>query len=251
MLLRRKTLTSQVIDYAVGLIKSGSAKPGDRLPTETELTQTLGVSRTCVREAMKSLESMGLIEIRQRVGATVLQPSASNLLNAEQFSLAVLSQQTGDLLEFRMIMEVGLASLAAEKATDEDLVAMRAALDRYREEMAVHSVDCNTDMSFHTALAAASRNPFAVMVWQMLSDRLAKVLERTSNLPHVCDQTLEDHEMIYRAVKSRNPRRARQAMRTHLENAERTWRIALQDSGGNHPGKASKTSADTPAAIPR
>ena len=100
MLLRRKTLTSQVIDYAVGLIKSGSAKPGDRLPTETELTQTLGVSRTCVREAMKSLESMGLIEIRQRVGATVLQPSASNLLNAEQFSLAVLSQQSGDLLEY-------------------------------------------------------------------------------------------------------------------------------------------------------
>jgi GntR family transcriptional repressor for pyruvate dehydrogenase complex len=183
------------------MIKSGTVKPGGRLPTETDLTKTLGVSRTCVREAMKSLESLGLVEIRQRVGATLLQPSPSKLLNAEQFSLAVHSQPTDDLIEFRKIMEVGLASLAAEKAEEEDLAAMRAALDRYRAEMANEHVDCYTDMSFHTALAAASKNTIAVMVWQMLSERLAQVLERTSAVPHIWEQTLEDHEKIYQAVQ--------------------------------------------------
>jgi GntR family transcriptional repressor for pyruvate dehydrogenase complex len=225
-LLKRKTLTSQVIDYVVGLIKSGQVKPGERLPTEFDLTQTLGVSRTCVREAIKSLESLGLVSVRQRVGAIVLEPSSSNLLNAEQFSIALQSQQTNDLLEFRKIMEVGLASLAAEKAEESDLDLMKSALDRYREEMAATAVDCATDMSFHAALAQASKNPIAELVWQMLSTRLAETLSRTSELPNVCHDTLRDHEKIYRAVKSRDPRKAREAMRTHLENASRTWRIA-------------------------
>src|SRR5690348_13585465 len=88
-LLKRKTLTSQAIDYVIGLIKNGEVKPGERLPTEAELTAKLGISRTCVREAIKSLESLGLISVRQRIGATVLEPSLSNLLNAEQFSLAI------------------------------------------------------------------------------------------------------------------------------------------------------------------
>lgn len=250
-MLRRKTLTSQVVDYILALIKNGDVKPGDRLPTETELTQTLGISRTCVREAMKSLESLGLVSIRQRIGATVLEPSPSSLLNSEHLSLMVQSHQAEDLLEFRKIIEVGLASLAAEKARDEDIAALRAALDKYRAELAGEGVDCNTDMSFHTALAVASRNTMATMVWQMLSERLAQVLQRTISVPNVCEETLKDHEVIFRAVKSRNPRKAREAMRAHLENAERNWRIAFRSTRDDHSGAASRTSAKTPTAIPK
>lgn len=228
-MLQRKTLTSQVSDYVMGLIRTGTVKPGQQVPTETELTKTLGVSRTCVREAMKSLQSMGLVEIRQRIGATVLAPSSSNLLNTENFLLAVQTQKMDDLLEFRRIMEVGLASLAAEKAELKDIEAMRNALDKYRAEMGAQSVDCSTDMSFHIALAAASKNPIAVMVWQMLSENLAQVLEQTSSLPHICDQTLSDHEEIYEAVKNRDALQAREAMRAHLDNAERHWHLALQN----------------------
>jgi len=250
-LLRRKTLTSQVIDYILGLIKNGDVKPGERLPTETELTQTLGVSRTCVREAMKSLESLRLVSIRQRVGAIVLQPSPSSLLNGEHFSLFVQSQQAQELLEFRKIIEVGLASLAAEKAGEEDLVAMRGALDKYRAELAGRRVNCKTDISFHAALAAASRNTIAVVVWQMLSERLAQVLERTISVPNVCEETLQDHENIFLAVKSRNPRKAREAMRAHLENAERNWRVVFRAMGDSHSGTANRTSAQAPTAIPK
>ena len=224
-MLRRQTLTSQVVDYVLDLIKSGKVKTGEQLPTEKQLTETLGVSRTCVREAMKSLESLRLVSIRPRIGAIIQEPSPLNLLHAEHFSAAMHEQQTDVLLEFRRIMEVGLASLAAEKADELDLGAMAAALDSYHAEVQRHQIDCCTDMSFHAALAKASKNPIAEMVWQMISSHLAPRLERTVVLPNVAAETLADHKKILQAVRSGSPTRARAAMRRHLDNADRVWRI--------------------------
>jgi GntR family transcriptional regulator, transcriptional repressor for pyruvate dehydrogenase complex len=227
-LIRRQTLTSQVVDYVVNLIKSGKVRPGQKLPTESQLVESLGVSRTCVREAMKSLESLRIVRIRPRVGATVLEPSPADLLHAEHFSIAMQKQQTDVLLEFRMIMEVGLASLAAEKRTEADLNAMSEALEKYRRELDSNQVDCITDMAFHSTLAYAAKNPIAVMVWQMLSSRLSEILRRTIVLPSVPEQSYRDHVKIFRAIKQGSARKAGHAMRAHLEDADRIWRLALQ-----------------------
>ncbi len=240
-MLRRQTLTSQVVDYVLDLIKSGKVKAGEKLPTEEQLTQTLGVSRTCVREAMKSLESLRVVRIRPRIGATVLEPSPLNLLHAEHFSIAMQQQKTDVLLEFRKIMEVGLASLAAEKADPSDLAAMSAALDSYRKEVEEKQIDCCTDMSFHAALAKASKNPIAELVWQMISSHLAPMLERTVEIPNVADETLRDHQKIFQAIRSGNARKAREAMRLHLENADRVWRIAAtEDHRNSSPARSSR-----------
>lgn len=230
-MLRRQTLTSQVVDYVLNLIKSGEVDAGQKLPTESQLIETLGVSRTCVREAMKSLESLQIVRIRPRVGATVLEPSPAALLNAEHFSIAMQKQQTDVLLEFRMILEVGLASLAAEKRTENDLAEMSNALEKFRGEMDSNQADCCTDLSFHSALAAASKNPIAVMVWQMLSSRLAQILTHTVVLPNVPEESYRDHVKIFQTIKEGNPSKARRAMRLHLENADRIWRLANQTSG--------------------
>ncbi len=251
-MIRRKTLTSQVIDYVVDLIKTNKVKPGERLPTENELTQTLGVSRTCVREAIKSLETLGLISVRQRIGATLLQPSASNLLHAEYLSAAIQRHQTDSLLEFRRILEVGLASLAAEKATDADIEAMQTALEKYQTEVEQKHADCSTDLSFHTAMVRAAKNPFAATVWQTISTRLTEVLARATDLPTVPEQTLGDHQRILRAIRSRNPKKAREAMRAHLENAERIWSIALQDQqDAEAQGNARKPKSSVAVTVPK
>ena len=231
-MLRRQTLTTQVIDYALGVIRSGRVKPGEKLPTEQQLTETLGVSRTCVREAMKSLESLGLIRVGPRVGAVVLEPSPVSMLMAQQLAAEVEDKQPDVLLEFRMIVEVGLASLAAERADADDLAALEGALRVYRRELEQRrSVDCHTDMSFHAALAAASKNRLGQAVWRMISARLGEVLERNAAVPNVYPNTLRDHEAIFAAVKARNPRRARKAMRKHLENADRVSRLASYETG--------------------
>jgi GntR family transcriptional repressor for pyruvate dehydrogenase complex len=249
-LLQRRTLTSQVIDYVLDLIKSDQVRPGQKLPTEKELTATLGVSRTCVREAMKSLESLRLIRIRPKVGSIVLEPSPTALINAEHFSTAVQQQQVDTLLEFRKIIEVGLASLAAEKGDENDMRAMEKALDEYKQELEAGQVRVPTDLSFHSALAAASKNPLAIVVWQMISAPLAEALHRAIQVPHVGEETFRDHLKIYQAIKARNPKRARAVMRAHLDTAERIWRIAKAGSDGAH-GSDSSTSAIEPSTIPR
>ncbi|HZT32378.1 MAG TPA: FCD domain-containing protein [Bryobacteraceae bacterium] len=246
-MIRRRTLTSQVIDHILEQIKSGQVKAGERLPTEKQLTATLQVSRTCVREAMKSLESLGLVRIRPRVGAIVQEPTPASILSAEEFSQDIQQERTDRLLEFRMIVEVGLASLAAERADTRDLAAMESALERYRKEMqTANAVDCRTDLAFHAALAAASKNPLGQSVWRMISARLAEVLERNSTVPDVYPNTLRDHLRIFRAVKERDPRKARLAMQEHLENADRVTRVALCESQDGSGPRAARL----PKALP-
>ena len=140
-LIRRQTITAQVITHILGLIKRGEVKPGERLPTEKQLTEQLSVSRTCVREAIKSLQSLQLISVRPKIGAVVLEPSPVALINAEYLSTSAFMQQADSLIEFRKVLELGLVALAAEKATEADWLAMRGVL---AEQEAALSLDRST-----------------------------------------------------------------------------------------------------------
>lgn len=242
-MLQRQTLTSQTINYVLDLIKSRTVKPGEQLPTEKQLTQALGVSRSCVREAMKSLESLGLVRIRPRIGATVLEPSTTALHSAEQFSISLLTLGTDVLLEFRKILEVGVASLAAERADDNDLSSLRLLLDTYEQRLHENQVDCLADLSFHAALATATKNHIVINAWQMTSSRLKDVYDHTKVVANVGEITTRDHRKILVAIQERNPAKARAVMRAHLENAERVWRIALASSSAVR--NASPTSLET------
>ncbi len=224
--LQRQTLTVQVVEYVLNLIRSGQVRSGDRLATEKELTERLGVSRTCVREAMKSLESLELIRVRPRIGAVVLEPSPIALLRAHRFSSQSETDDTNELLEFRKILEVGIASLAAEKATGRDIASMKSLLDDYARDLSAEQLNCVTDMSFHSAVAAASRNSLVVAAWNLASSRLKDVLQGCLHVPNVGRGTLDDHLHIYRAIKDRNSKKARAYMRQHLDHVERVVRIA-------------------------
>lgn len=225
-LLKRRTLSSQVIEYVLDLIRSGKIAPGGTLPTERELTSSLGVSRTCVREGLKSLEFLRLIRIRPKVGAVVLEISPAALLTAEHLSSAESAPEPDVLLEFRKIIETGVASLAAEKATEDDILSMERALEQYKQGIDRGRIDYCTDIFFHAEIASASKNPMAIMVWEMISSQLDEIFRRTVQMPKVPEETLHDHLQLFQAIKQHNPRKARAAMRKHLENAERVWRIA-------------------------
>jgi DNA-binding FadR family transcriptional regulator len=224
--LQRKTLTSQVIDHILGLIKTNNMQPGDRLPTEKQLTASLGVSRTCVREAMKSLESLKLISIRAKIGAVLLQPSKLALFTAEHLSDAINEEQTDALIEFRKIIEVGLTTLAAERAHDEDLAAMKKALDEHRRAIETNGAAYAADIAFHMAIAQAARNPVAIRVFEMILEPLSEQRKRTGSVPRAAEEGLRDHYRIYKAIEELNPEKARLAMIAHMKTAERFWRIA-------------------------
>jgi GntR family transcriptional repressor for pyruvate dehydrogenase complex len=228
-MLKRQTLTGQVVEYIANLIKSGEKGPGDRLPTEKELTELLGISRTCVREAMKSLESLRLIRLRPKVGAVVLAPSPTGLLNAEAFARGDDDRSVQELLEFRSILETGVAALAAERATEADIRSMYHAIERFKSEVETGNISCHTDMSFHSAVAAASKNAMAVMVWELIAPHLAGHLEVVNSSDcstYAAMETVREHLKILEAIKERNPRKARALMARHLENAKVICRLA-------------------------
>ena len=240
-LIRRQTITAQVIDHILGLIKTGEIKVGDRLPTEKQLTEELSVSRTCIREAIKSLESLQLIRVRPRVGAVVLEPSPTALINAEYLSASAYLQQTDSLIEFRKILELGLASLAAEKATEDDWAKMRNIL---AEHEAAVKIDRSTpegeakffkevgevNIRFHKAVAEATKNPIAILVIEAISEPLYKRSRLTNEVPGVAEAGVREHWSIYRAIRDRNAEKARSAMRLHIQSAERNARIVHTDS---------------------
>lgn len=228
------------------MIKKGQVKPGERLPTEKQLTEELSVSRTCVREAIKSLESLRLISVRPKIGAVVLEPSSGALINAEYLSASAFMQQAESLIEFRKVLELGLVVLAAEKATEADWKAMRDVLteqeaalhlDRStpQSDLRFHEAIGKANIRFHKAVAAATRNPLAVMVLQAISEPLIEVSRRTNEMPGVPEAGLRQHWAIYRAIRENNPEKARRAMQMHLKAAERNAHILEEeDHRGDH-----------------
>ena len=225
-MLERQTLTSQVFDHLMDLIKSRTVQPGDKLPTEKELVARLGVSRTCVREAIKSLEALRIVVVRPKVGAVLQTPSPAALFNAELFAAAAHSQQNDVLMEFRKIVEVGLVSIAAEKADSSDLLAIGKTIQDYEEALKQHRAPYQADIEFHLAVAAASKNSLGRMVLESIAKPLAEQLHLANAVPHGPEEGLRDHLKIFGAITERSPEKARSAMRAHMDNAERYWRIA-------------------------
>jgi GntR family transcriptional regulator, transcriptional repressor for pyruvate dehydrogenase complex len=238
-MIKRQTVTSQVIDHIVDLIKTGQIKPGQRLPTEKELTEKLGVSRTCVREAMKSLESLRMVSTRPKVGTVALHPSPESIFHAQALSTAAHLQHTDALIELRKILEVGLAELAAKKADEEDLAAMLLCLEDHKRAIETDGVTHRQDIAFHEALANASKNPFCIMILKMISEPLAEQRRRTNQVPNAPEEGLRDHLKIFKAIKEKSAARARAAMLSHLGTAERNWRLACRLQ---HPNPRAPTS---------
>ena len=154
------------------------------------------MSRTCVREAIKSLESLQLISVRPKIGAIVLEPSPIALINAEYLSTSAFMQQADSLIEFRKVLELGLVALAAEKATEEDWASMRQVLAEQEEalrldrstphnDLLFHEAIGKANIRFHKAVAEATRNPLAIMVLQAISEPLIEVSRRTNEMPGV------------------------------------------------------------------
>ncbi|MCC7342351.1 MAG: FadR family transcriptional regulator [Bryobacterales bacterium] len=231
-MLRRQTLTAQLVEHLLNMIKSGQVKPGEKLPSEQELMAQLGVSRTCVREAVKSLESLRLIEARPGTGTVVLDPSPTSLLLAERFWDHGEERRTDYLLEFRQIIEIGVASLAAQRADESNIAALQDALDRFRSELKTGRVSAHTDLAFHAALAAASKNPMVVSVWEAIAERLTGVVaavNESSYCAYAAAETEREHEELLQAIKRRDPEAAADIMRAHLHNAEVICRVAVPD----------------------
>jgi GntR family transcriptional repressor for pyruvate dehydrogenase complex len=217
--IRRNKVYEEVAKQIERLILK-KLKPGDKLPSERELAEMLQVSRSSIRDAIRGLELMGLVEPRQGAGTIVRELSAESVVNPFANSLKHQRDQVSELLDFRKMLEPPLAARAATHATDDEIAEMEEILQRQENKMAVGEAAVAEDTEFHYSIALASGNTVVLKVLDVVMDLLRDTRERSLQVEGRAQRSLAGHRRILAAIKRRDAESAKAAMRRHVEDVE-------------------------------
>lgn len=218
--LKRTRLFQGIVEQVQKLIKTGLLKPGDQLPPERELAGKLNVSRTSVREAMRTLEIMGYIDIRPGEGAFIKETTIDNVLKPITSAIKVEKDLILDLLDVRDVIEVAAAKRAATYATNTDIKRIRIAILNAKEDVKAGGIGLQGDDDFHLSIAKATHNTVFEVVMNLIEDLLTKSREATLQIPGQPTKTIKDHKKIYEAIKEKKPDEAAKYMKEHLTKAK-------------------------------
>lgn len=195
-------------------------KPGDKLPAERELAEILQVSRGSIRDAIRGLELLGLVEPRQGSGTIVREVSADALPNPFANALKRRQALVSELLDFRKMLEPPLAARAATHASPEEISEMEAILRRQEEKQLQGDTAVAEDAEFHYNVALASGNSVVLKVIDILMDLLRDTRARSLQVANRSQKSLDGHRRILIAIKRRDSEAAKTAMRRHIEDVE-------------------------------
>jgi GntR family transcriptional repressor for pyruvate dehydrogenase complex len=239
---RNLSLSDKVVEQLTEAIVSHRLAPGERLPSERDLGDKFQVSRTVVREAIRSLAARGLVRVTSGRGVEVNELGSEHV--ADSMRLVVRGREGldyGKVNEVRTALEVQTAGLAAERAKPQDIERLERLCDDH--ERSLRSGDMGNasevDFQFHRELTRAADNDLLLGMLDSIADVLREVRNQSMNLPHVGEEGLEAHRRILKSVKAKNPAAARKAMTEHLAEAERVWRSGSLKSK-SPPRKAKK-----------
>ena len=210
----------EIVRQIKGMIAEGRLRSGDRLPPERDLADKFVVSRTSVREALRALETLGLLEIRPGEGTFVRAVSVDALV--EPLARAMLSQREAitELFEARRLIEPAIAAFAARRATREEVHEMERILDEQAKEIASGRTGLLQDAQFHAAIGAAAHNRAITRIAHAIMDLLTQSREESLSTPGRPERSHQNHRRILQAITRRDPRGAEQAMLEHLDTVE-------------------------------
>ena len=216
---KKTRIYEDIVSQIRELIADGRLKSGDQLPSERELSEMFQVSRASVREAIRALESMGLIEIRSGEGTyvassveTLLSPLASAILQQKDVLL--------EIFEARKIVEPEIAALAAERANPEEIEQMELILKEQARQIAEGETGVEADTTFHSTLAQAAKNKILLRLNDAIVDSLRETRERSLQTDGRPARSMAGHREILEAIRAKDPAKAREAMLEHLEAIE-------------------------------
>ncbi len=236
--LDRSRLYEQVANKIETTIVARHYKPQDRLPSERDLAEAFAVSRTVIREAMKLLEARGLIEILTGNGVFVSQPNTSVVTRSLGMYLhlqGTVQDSEFKVHELRRILEIEIAGLAAERATEAELDQLRQIIERMSAADHPREQAAMLDLEYHITLAQATHNEMISMVYEPVIEYLRQQLllawQRYDRSPEVFNQ---QHQALYEAVRDHDPTRARAAMTAHLDYARELLDRFSSTTGDDH-----------------
>lgn len=209
----------QVIEQIKEMIVSGKLKKGDRLPPERELVEQLQASRASIREALRALQIIGLIECRQGGGNYIRESFENSLFEPLSIMFILQNSKPEEILELRKIVEVETVVLAAEKITDEELAEIGALIEKLKESTDEEQ-SSKLDRELHYKIASSSRNFLVVsilgavssLIDSFIKDARERILKEYENK----DVLIKQHEDVYKALLEHNKEKAASAMSKHL-----------------------------------
>jgi len=225
-ILQKDALSEKIVERLLNLIREKQLHPGDRLPPERELAPMMGVSRPSLREALRALSVMKVIENRQGSGTYITSLKPELFVNHLDFIFSVNDATFIDLFEARKIIEVGLVALAAKLINQEQLSRLEGCLKRSAAAVEKPGAFLQADLDLHNIIIEASHNRTLALFMKSINQINIASRQRTNELPEVRRRTLKDHKAIVAALREHDPEAAAQAMRNHLAHVEDALKLA-------------------------
>jgi GntR family transcriptional repressor for pyruvate dehydrogenase complex len=214
---KRKKLSQEVVDNIIEMIRVGDVKVGDQIPTESELAEILQLSRTSVREGIKHLVGIGVLETRQGLGTYVTSSQPGPLLYSKGAFGPQYLELIRDLLEFRKLIEPIMTALATQRCSHNDLIELERCVIELERSIGSGNRP-EEDLGFHLAIARATKNSAFVD----MSAMIVRFYKYDPSLPSCED--VEEHRAIYQAIQKKDPVAASSRMEAHIENLVQRYR---------------------------
>ncbi|HET6436447.1 MAG TPA: FCD domain-containing protein [Anaeromyxobacter sp.] len=217
----RRSAVETVIDTIEHLILTKRLRPGDRIPSEVELTRTLSTSRGSIREAIKILSSFGVLEIRRGDGTYVSESLSRRLFDHLVFQMILSDPDKRMLKELRELIEIGIVKLVLANAGEEDIAVIERELERMAAMVAQKQWDPHTltqlDLAFHRAVGKATKNELIQRIYDFTLDLFAPSIEETHRNERKGLNALRSHRRIMKGLQARDEAATVAAVRESIE----------------------------------
>lgn len=218
--IKKAKVYEEIVAKIKDMVEKGRFKSGDQLPVERELAEVFRVSRSSVREALRSLESQGFIESRQGDGTYIARQPVESIVRPLASVILTEKDDQMELFEMRRMIEPDLAYLAAERATEEEIAMMEKVLDLQQEQIDRGDYETDVDRNFHYIMARAARNKALLRITDNIMDLLAESREQYLQVDGRPQKSILRHREVLEAIRARDPELAEKCMLEHLVDIE-------------------------------
>ena len=221
--IKQISTVERIVENLINLIKTRSLLMGDKLPSERQLCEIIGVSRPILREALKALQVMNIIDIRQGAGAFVKSLEPGEVVEHLDIVFHLDSSLYRDLYEARRMLETAVAGMAALNISDSEIEAIAENVREAASHINNEELFLQHDLELHEMIMKAAGNRIIPIFMQSIN-KLALLLRKQTNTKlHIRQNTIRDHELIIQALKKRNPGDVAEAMEKHITNVEKAF----------------------------
>lgn len=219
------SVVDEVVKRITGAIISKKLVPGQKIPTENELCHQLGVGRNSLREAMKILSAMGIVEIRRGDGTYIAEKVSPSVFDSLIYSLMLEQSTQEEILELRQTLEVDILDMAVQKATDEDIAVLDSLLQDFRQMIDNKEYDkaAALDIKFHHTLVDIARNPLLARIVKGVYNIFYPSVERTLCLRHEFEGAYNKHKDIVDVIRKRDKNQIESVIARSLEVWKDYW----------------------------